>query len=195
VQERAPIDGVRPAGVLAFAAGALAAVAAIAAAATLLRRLPLPAPRRPASVAVLASGLLAAVALPLTGEKPPAGGELARDCVQQDLEAPRPGPGAEPAAKAFFAPGEKVADAALERAVADGVIVVRYRTDIAADDVDAIEALSGGEVVAAPARRGQAPALVATTSHRRLVCGSVRLDRLADFREYWLAFLRGRQQG
>jgi hypothetical protein len=118
-------------------------------------------------------------------------------CTQERSNPPQVIGGGHPA-KQFFGPSEPAPDEDLTHVTGDGYVIVRYRPDIAAGDVEQLEAFvtapeSRQYVIAAPDPEQEEPLRVVTAT-RTLSCSSVDLEGLTTFRDDWFVELE-QQQG
>ena len=143
---------------------------------------------RAAIAAMAAVGVVAAVVISTPSSSTPAD-QAAGGCREEATEPPRAAHGGH-LEKAYFAPDEQAPEHDLQHGVGAGAVVVRYRPDLTTDQLRGLRDFVIGQrrryVVAAPAP-GQAEAITATATVRRLSCDSFNLGRLQDFRKSWIA--------
>ena len=158
--------------------------------------------------AIAISGLVAAAVISFPGEEtgtePVAEqgeGEDARSargtCTQSDSQPPQFIGGDHPD-KMFFGPEERAPAEDLTHVIGDGLVIVRYRPDISATDVERLEAFvsdpaSAQYVIGAPDPEQEEP-VRAVAATRTLSCGKVDTAGLQSFRDDWFAYVREQQQ-
>jgi hydrogenase/urease accessory protein HupE len=175
--------------------GQLTALTVIVGAGTLLVRWTRPSPdTRQAAFGVLAAaGLVAAAVISFPTdetsaerERLSAGGQ-ATACTESAAQ-PRPAPGGGHPQKTFYGPNETAPEEDLAHVVGDGYVIVRYRSDLAREDAEAlrawVEQTQPPYVIAAPARGQNAP-IRAITAERELRCSETDLAGLSRFRDSW----------
>ena len=145
--------------------------------------------RRFAYIALGAAGLVAAAVLSFPGEEERA---VATGCDQGTSQAPPPSPGSGHPPKSFYGPDEDAPEADLAHVIGDGYLIVRYRPDLSAGNLRAIEALvtSGSEFVIAASAPQQDEAVRAIQAEQTLSCKRVEEKALAEFRDEWIARVR-----
>jgi len=154
---------------------------------------------RPAYFALVGAGVLAAAVLSSPGERASAPAEQAarQGCVQRHASPPRALAGDHPD-RFYFAPHQTAPEGDLDHVVADGLVVVRYRPDLRADEHRAIErfvdATDPPYVIAAPGPEQQQP-VRAIAAWRTLSCDAVERAQLERFRDEWLAEIQARRTG
>jgi hydrogenase/urease accessory protein HupE len=171
--------------------GQLSALAVMVGVGTLLARL-MTDPgewHRVAYIALGAAGLVAAALLSFPGEEERV---VASGCKQGTSQAPPPSPDAGHPPKRFYGPDEQAPEGDLAHVIGDGFLIVRYRPDLSAGNVRAIEALvtSGSEVVIAAPAPGQNEAVRAIQAEQTLSCKRVEEKALTEFRDEWIARVR-----
>ena len=146
--------------------------------------------------AIGTAGIVAAVVISATAlSDSTSDGRLARGaCTEQQASPPQVVGGGHPP-KMFYGPGEQAAEEDLTHVTGDGFVVIRYDPEIPARRVSDLEAFvnspaSNRSVIAAP-DAAQVEPLRAVAATRLLNCKRVDLDGLAEFRDQWLADLRG----
>jgi len=155
------------------------------------RRLRRPADaRRPAFAMLTAAGLVAAAVISFPGAEPEtvARGSM---CTERQSEPPQSLAGGHPP-KRFYGPSETAPVKDLSHVVGDGIVVVRYRPDLADQHIEVLRRFTKGGsryVIAAPDPRQVAP-VRAVAATRALSCSRVDATGLASFRDDWLASLR-----
>lgn len=152
--------------------------------------------RRYCFFAIGLAGLLAAAIISFPGTSSDEE-ELAGGACTVEPANPPPGLAGGHPAKAFFGPEERAPEEDFDHVIGDGFVVVRYRPDLRARDIAALEAFVGAPessryVLAAADPEQEAP-LRAITATRALTCSRVALDGLAEFRDDWFAELRERR--
>lgn len=137
---------------------------------------------------VLAAGLIGAAVLSFPGEDQGDSGTAAEGCSEEQTEPPPFVAGAGHPDKNFYSPREDAPEADLDHVIGDGLVVVRYRNDLAEPDVRRLSHIVAAEqfVIAAPDTE-LAGDLRATTFETTLVCESFNQDELAGFIDDWLA--------
>jgi len=184
--------------------GQLVALSAIVGLGTLLvRRLRLHRhQKRLAYGSLIAAGLVAAAILSFPSEetrKPsePAAGKVSAPCTQADATPPQVVGGGHPA-KFYYGPDEEAPDTDLNHVLGDGLVIVRYRPDLAAEHHRALERFVAESdpqyVIAAPDPEQEKP-LRAVVAFREMSCERVDIGQLTTFRDEWLAELRQQQSG
>jgi hypothetical protein len=118
-------------------------------------------------------------------------------CTQQDSQPPRFIGGDHPE-KMFFGPEEEAPIEDLTHVVGDGLVIVRYRPDIAPAEVAQLEAFvnhpaSSQYVIGAP-DPDQTEPLRAVAAVRTLSCTKVDIAGLQRFRDDWFAYVRSQQE-
>jgi hypothetical protein len=138
-------------------------------------------------ITLTAAGLVAAAVLSFPAEDDST--SVAKGCSEVDTEVEPVVPGADHPAKSFYAPTEQAPEADLAHVVGDGYFIVRYRPDLAPDQVQAIQALvtGGGQGVVAAPDPDLTEAVRAIQAERTLTCESVDGQVLREFRDEWLA--------
>lgn len=138
-------------------------------------------------ISLTAAGVVAAALLSFPSDDDST--SLATGCSETDTELEPVVPGADHPAKSFYGPQEEAPEADLAHVVGDGYFIVRYRPDLPAENVQAIQALitSGGQGVVAAPDPEQAEAVRAIQAERTLACESVDAEVLTAFRDDWLA--------
>lgn len=160
--------------------------------------------------AIAVSGLIAAAVMSFTDtqtrSETVAAEEKASDdgsarqtaaCTQQDAQPPQFIGGDHPD-KMFFGPKEAAPVEDLTHVIGDGLVILRYRPDIPAAEIEQLEAFvndraSGQYVIGAPDPEQNEP-LRAVAALRTLSCQRVDMARLESFRDDWFAYVRARQQ-
>lgn len=175
--------------------GQIAALTVIVGAGTLFARSVADAKEwtRFAYVSLVAAGAVAAALISAA-----AGGEgdeapVPRGCTGEDTQVAPLVAGADHPAKNFYAPGEPAPEADLDHVVGDGFLILRYRPDLRATDVRAIEGLvaTGRRSVIAAPDPDQGEAIRAIQAERTLACERIDLQVLREFRDDWLARVPG----
>jgi hydrogenase/urease accessory protein HupE len=108
-------------------------------------------------------------------------------CVAGDRETPLPAMGGH-TAKAFFEPTEEAPLGDFGHSVADGYVVVLYPSDMAAGDVDELQAWvesEAGAGVVAGAHPDGTTEVHALTARTQLTCGELEVDKLDEFKTTW----------
>ena len=144
---------------------------------------------RAAFAAMVAAGLVAAVVVSSPFSSTQADQAAPGGCREEATEPPRAADGGH-LGKVYFAPHEQPSEDDLRDGLGAGAIVVRYRPDLAADEHRALREFVTGQrrrFVVAVAAPGQAEAITATASVRKVSCPSFDLARLGDFRKSWIA--------
>ena len=118
-------------------------------------------------------------------------------CTQADSQPPQFIGGDHPD-KLFFGPQESAPVEDLTHVIGDGLVIVRYRPDLSAADVEQLEAFvgdpaSGQFVIGAPDPEQKEP-VRAVAATRTLSCGTVDMTGLQSFRDDWFAYVREQQQ-
>jgi hydrogenase/urease accessory protein HupE len=172
--------------------GQLSALAVIVGAGTLLaRRVADTAEwRRAGYITLAAAGLVAAAVLSFPGEEETP--VAASGCKQATSQAPPPSPGSGHPPKSFYGPREQAPEADLAHVIGDGYLILRYRANLPAGSVRAIEALvtSGSQFVIAAPAPGQEEAVRAIQAEQTLSCERVETQALTEFRDEWIARVR-----
>lgn len=156
--------------------------------------------------ALAVTGLIAAAVITFAAgsasqEEPPVaqGSPVAESgpCREEESQPPQFIGGDHPD-KQFFEPREQAPVEDLVHVVGDGFVILRYRPDLPADDVRALEQLvldpSSREYVIGAPDSEQAEPVKAIAATRVLTCDEVDPDRLASFRDGWFTFLQQQQQ-
>ena len=156
-----------------------------------VRRLRQPADaRRPAFAMLTVAGLVAAavISFPAGEAETVARGSA---CVERQVQPPQSLAGGHPP-KRFYGPSESAPAQDLAHVVGDGIVVVRYRPDLAERHIQALRqfATTGGRYVIAAPDRAQLAPVRAVAATRALTCTKVDRPALASFRDDWLATLR-----
>lgn len=164
---------------------------------------------RPAFGLIIAAGLIGAAVLSFDATKtdaeqndseqsaelkPPAGVKQA-NCREVNDQPEPTGPGGTHPDKRFYGPRETYPAQDFGHVMGDGYIVVTYRADLPAAQVQQLNRLvdDGPEGMLGGAKAGQKEAVVATTFSKRLTCGKLDTAQLGDFREQWLAEVKSSQ--
>jgi len=177
--------------------GQLAALGLIAGLGRLVARRAGLGPRdaRPAYVALVGAGVLAAAVLSFPGA--PSDPADASACVRRDASPPRALAGDHPE-RFYFAPHQRASQENLDHVIADGLVVVRYRPDLAPGDHRAIERLVADTdppyLIAAPDPEQREP-VRAVAAFRTLSCDALHRSELERFRDEWLAQIEARRSG
>lgn len=168
--------------------GQLVALAVIVGLGTLLARLVADTAEwsRVAYIALAAAGVIAAAVLSFPGTEESA---VAGGCSREGTQAAALVPGAAHPAKTFYAPNEEAPEADLDHVVGDGFFILRYRPDLPADNIRAIERLvtTGSETVIAAPDPDQDEAVRAIQAEQTLSCERADGRALTKFRDDWLA--------
>src|SRR5215204_205177 len=156
-----------------------------------VRRLRRPAEaQRPAFAMLTVAGLVAAAVISFPAGEPET---VARGsaCVERQVQPPQSLAGGHPP-KRFYGPSESAPAQDLAHVVGDGIVVVRYRPDLAERHIQALRqfATTGGRYVIAAPDRAQLAPVRAVAAARALTCTKVDRPALASFRDDWLATLR-----
>ena len=164
--------------------GQVIALGAMVALGTLVaRRLHSPADaRRPAFTMLAFGGVIATAVITFPSGKPET---IARgsSCTERPAQPPESLAGGHPP-KRFYGPSEAAPARDLAHVVGDGIVVVRYRPDLHAREIEELRRFvtSGSRyVIAAPDRRQRAP-VRAIAATRSLTCTKVDRAGLAGFR-------------
>ena len=148
---------------------------------------------RYAFTALAVAGLIAAAAISFQGGEDQAAQVAQRGTCIERTSAMPPFMGGDHPAKSFYGPGETAPVEDLTHVLGDGLVIVRYRPDLARQHVAALERFtrSGRQryVIAAPDPDLRQP-LRALTAERALSCRTVDTTALGRFRDEWLASLR-----
>jgi len=155
-----------------------------------VRRLVQPADaRRPAFAMLTVAGLVAAavISFPAGEAETVARGSA---CVEREAQPPQSLAGGHPR-KRFYGPSESAPAQDLAHVVGDGIVVVRYRPDLAERHIQALRrfATTGSRYVIAAPDRAQLAPVRAVAATRALTCTKVDRPALAGFRDDWLATL------
>jgi len=153
---------------------------------------------------LIAAGVLAAAILSFPSEETRRASSVAAretktssTCKQEDATPPRVLGGDHPP-KFYYGPQEQAPDEDLDHVVGDGLVIVRYRPDLAAEHHLALERFVAESnpqyVIAAPDPEQDEP-VRAVVAFRALSCKRVDIQQLTTFRDEWLAELRQRQGG
>ncbi|MEV6524545.1 HupE/UreJ family protein [Longispora sp. NPDC051575] len=93
-------------------------------------------------------------------------------------------------ARAFTEPGQPAPEAGFAHVIGDGYVIVQYRPDLPAGDVDSLRGHitdpGSGRIVAGPAPQ-QKEALKAVHAYNTLTCSSYDLPALKEFSRAWFA--------
>ena len=123
------------------------------------------------------------------------GEEAATACTQEDSQPPQFVGGGHPA-KQFFGPEEEAPEADLVHVVGDGLVIVRYRPDLPAAEVERLRSFvehpDSEYVIGAPDAEQTEP-VRAVAAYRTLSCEKPDIARLETFRDEWLAYVRQQQ--
>jgi hydrogenase/urease accessory protein HupE len=160
-------------------------------------------PRRLAFASLIAAGLAAAVIISLpsddeAGERPVAGADgQAAACTERDEQAPPNLAGGHPA-KPFYEPREAAPEDDLGHVVGDGYVIVRYRPDLPAEQLDRLRSVTqaggGSYTVTAPDPDQDVP-VRAVTARKTLTCERFDAAALQQFRDRWLDEILGARPG
>jgi Protein of unknown function (DUF3105) len=96
-------------------------------------------------------------------------------------------------AKQFYGPEEDAPVDDLGHVLGDGFVIVRYRPDLPAEQVDGLRAWIDGldKAIAAAPSPGQTEAVTATTVERGMRCDKYELAPVRKFADEWFAYLGG----
>jgi hydrogenase/urease accessory protein HupE len=153
---------------------------------------------RLAFTAIGLAGLIGAMVLSFSGseEADPPATEVAettvpsdpQECEVEEVRSTIPFAGGGHPERNFYEPDEEYPSADFAHVLFDGYVVVEYRADLPAGDVEEIRGIadSGIEGIVDGASGDQEDALVATTLEREFRCSEVDVDALVEFRDDWI---------
>src|SRR5215210_4001815 len=152
---------------------------------------------------LIAAGLAAAAILSFPSEEtrkasePTAARKTSETCTQEEATPPQAFGGDHPA-KFYYGPDEQAPVGDLNHVLGDGIVIVRYRPDLAAEHHRALERFVAESVppyVIAAADPEQDESIRAVVALREMSCERVDIKQLTTFRDEWLAELDQRRGG
>jgi len=162
---------------------------------------------RYAFAAIAASGFIAAVVISATSgeggsDQDPVTAEQSKEdatACTQTASQPPPSLGGGHPTKQFFGPTEQAPEEDLGHVLGDGLVIVRYRPDLAPAHVTELAQLvsapeSQSFVIAAPDSEQDEP-LRALTVQRGLTCSKPDMAGVTAFRDEWFAYVREERGG
>jgi hypothetical protein len=152
---------------------------------------------------LMVAGLLAAAVMSFPGEEVEQavdGGETVsagttETCTQESATPPQVLGGGHPA-KAFYGPNEQAPDVDLTHVIGDGLVVLRYKPDLARRYHRALKSFVATQdppyVIAAPDPE-QAEPIKAIAAFRTMTCSKPDMAAVEAFYDSWIAELQARQ--